>query len=121
MPIAFFLVGAVAGVVSGISGASGPILLPMLMWAGMSARESIVTVLMLHMLPMSLPALYLFYERGAHTFRLRDTAAAAVGMLGGVFLGALFITQHNVSEVLITRLVSCVMVAMGLAMGWQTL
>ena len=121
MLFAFFLVGAVAGLVSGISGASGPILLPMLMWAGMSARESLASVLMLHVLPMSLPALYLFYQRSAHTFRVRDTAAAAAGMLGGVCLGALFITRHNVSEVLITRLIACIMVALGLGMLYGTL
>jgi uncharacterized protein len=117
----FLLIGIIAGIITGVSGVGGPILLPMLMLAGMSARESLASVLVVHVLPVSLPALYMYYAKSPRVFRLRDIAMVAIGMLAGVFAGAYFITANGVSEASMTRIIAVIMILLGMGMIYKTL
>jgi uncharacterized membrane protein YfcA len=117
----FLLIGIIAGIITGVSGISGPILFPMLMLAGMSARESLAAVLVMHVLPVSIPALYMYYTKSSSIFRFRDIAMIAIGMLVGIFFGAYVITANNVSDTTMTRIIAGIMIVLSIGMVVKTL
>ena len=73
----------------------------------MTPHETIATVLLLHVIPQSLPGLYLYYKKGHLNFT--KSMFVVIGSMLGVYLGSYiscekFINQDTLYKILVAML-----------------
>lgn len=108
--------GAVSGLLMGMMGVGGDaLLMPLLLMSGIPLYSAVSIVLFIQVLPQSLPALWMYYKKGH--FRLKESMMVLVGAIVGTTLGAYLAVHQVVPKVLLHKLMSIVLVGLGVY-GW---
>lgn len=105
----YILIGLISGVLAGIIGIGGQvIMMPLLMWSGLSYNQSLAVGLAVNAVPQTGPGLYLYYKNG--DFKWKESLYVIIGSTIGVFFGAYFVTKNNLSQKFMSKLLSIGMV-----------
>ena len=112
--ILFIFIGILSGLLTGLSGTGSVVMIPLLSFAGLTIAEALSIVLAVHILPTSLPALYLYLKKGK--FRYKEAIAVIIGVTVGIFIGTFLVTKCNISEKRMSIIIGSIMIAVGLVM-----
>ena len=105
----YILIGLLSGIMAGMLGAGGNvIMLPLLMWSGLTYNQSIAIGLAVNAVPHTGPGLYLFYKNGDYKFW--ESLYVILGSTIGVLVGAYMITAFKLSQKFMCRVLSIIMV-----------
>tara|TARA_B100000925_G_C21954607_1_gene450582 strand:+ start:107 stop:544 length:438 start_codon:yes stop_codon:yes gene_type:complete len=94
--ILYFLIGALSGISMGIVGVgAGMLTIPLLIYTGLTIKESVGISLIMQLLPQSLPGVIMYYKRGAINLPTIIIAMfVVIGSLVGIYFGA-FLVHNN--------------------------
>jgi uncharacterized membrane protein YfcA len=99
------IIGIITGTSVGLTGiGSGVLTMPLLLYVGLNYHEAIATVLLMHVIPQSLPGLYLYYKKG-HL----DTSKSifvVIGSMIGVCLGSYINCEKLISQDMLYKLLA---------------
>ena len=94
--IIYFLIGAISGISMGIVGVgAGMLTIPLLIYTGLTIKQSVGISLIMQLLPQSLPGVIMYYKNGA--IKLPTILIAmfvVIGSLVGIYFGA-FLVHNN--------------------------
>ena len=114
--IGFLVIGLCCGLLAGTLGAGGySIMMPLLMWSGMSYAEAVAVGLAVNSVPQGAPGLYLYYKKGK--WRVNESIAVIIGSTIGVLIGAYIITTYKIPQLLLTRILAISMILIGIVIG----
>jgi uncharacterized membrane protein YfcA len=112
MLLILIIIGLISGFMAGLLGSGGQvIMMPLLIFFGLSYNESIAINLAVNAVPQTGPGLYLYYKKGA--FKFKETIAVIIGSCFGVLRGAYFVTNYNMSQKFLTKMLAIVMITLG--------
>ena len=98
-----------SGLLAGMIGAGGRvIMLPLLMWTGLTYNQSIAIGLAVNAVPQTGPGLYLYYRKGE--YKIIESIYVIIGSTIGVLIGAYIVTEYNLSQKLMSRVLAIGMV-----------
>jgi uncharacterized membrane protein YfcA len=116
----FLIIGLVCGLLAGTLGAGGySIMMPLLMWSGMSYAEAVAVGLAVNSVPQGAPGLYLYWKKGE--WKIRESIAVMIGSTIGVFIGAYAITNYKISQDTLTRILAVSMILIGMGIGFPVI
>lgn len=94
--ILYFLIGALSGISMGIVGVgAGMLTIPLLIYTGLTIKESVGISLIMQLLPQSLPGVIMYYKNGAINLPTIIIAMfVVIGSLVGIYFGA-FLVHNN--------------------------
>ena len=97
--ILYFLIGAVSGVSMGIVGVgAGMLTIPLLIYSGLTLKESVGISLIMQLLPQSLPGVMLYYKEGNVTYTTIWIALFVVfGSLIGIYTGSYLVNNNYIN------------------------
>jgi uncharacterized protein len=108
----YLAAGALSGVAMGMIGVGGEaILVPLLLWLGMSVKEAVAVTLVLQLVPQTLPGVYMYYREGF--VKWKPCLAVILGSLVGVTLGAYVATRAWVPEAVLYKAIGISLVLIG--------
>ena len=91
------VIGCVAGLATALSGVRGGfVLLVMLLVAGISIQQAVATCLVLQLVPVTLPAVYVYYHHG-HV-QLPLVMWVIMGSSVGILLGSWLVRRQFVTD-----------------------
>ena len=92
----YFLIGALSGLSMGIVGVgAGMLTIPLLIYTGLTIKQSVGISLIMQLLPQSLPGVMLYYKKGAINIPTILIAMFVVlGSLVGIYVGS-YLVHHN--------------------------
>jgi uncharacterized membrane protein YfcA len=95
----YFLIGAISGVSMGIVGVgAGMITIPLLLYSGLTIKQSVGISLIMQLLPQSLPGVLMYYKGGTITLAVLIISLFVVfGSLVGIYIGA-YIVNNNLID-----------------------
>jgi len=101
--ISFFVIGSIAGVSMGIIGmGAGLITMPLLVYSGLTIPQSISVIMIMQLLPQSLPGVYNYREH----ILLEPTGLVVVGSIFGIWLGSHLVVNNYISDIHIYRFIT---------------
>lgn len=104
--LSILFAGWLSGLVMGLIGiGGGTILMPLLMFVGLSLPQSVAIVLFTQVLPQTLPALIVYYNEGH--FLLKESLIVIAGSFVGVTLGAFLAAKGYIPKKILYILMSC--------------
>ena len=94
--ILYFLIGTLSGISMGIVGVgAGMLTIPLLIYTGLTIKESVGISLIMQLLPQSLPGVIMYYKKGAINLPTIIIAMfVVIGSLVGIYFGA-FLVHNN--------------------------
>tara|TARA_X000000950_G_C13872638_1_gene643548 strand:- start:132 stop:569 length:438 start_codon:yes stop_codon:yes gene_type:complete len=94
--ILYFLIGTLSGISMGIVGVgAGMLTIPLLIYTGLTIKESVGISLIMQLLPQSLPGVIMYYKNGAINLPTIIIAMfVVIGSLVGIYFGA-FLVHNN--------------------------
>ena len=97
--ILYFLIGALSGVSMGIVGVgAGMLTIPLLIYSGLTLKESVGISLIMQLLPQSLPGVMLYYKEGIVTYTIIWIALFVVfGSLIGIYTGSYLVNNNYIN------------------------
>jgi len=97
--ILYFLIGALSGVSMGIVGVgAGMLTIPLLIYSGLTLKESVGISLIMQLLPQSLPGVMLYYKEGNVTYTTIWIALFVVfGSLIGIYAGSYLVNNNYIN------------------------
>lgn len=109
MSAVVFFIGLLSGVVMGLIGiGSGAILVPLLMFVGMSLPQAVTILLFTQVIPQALPGLVMYIKNGHMLWK--ESVLVSLGSLIGVTVGAFFVTKNVIPKTWLYR-GTCLMLA----------
>jgi len=107
--ILFFIIGALAGISMGTIGiGAGVITIPLLTYCGMNINNAVGAGLFMQLLPQSLPGFYLYHKKGYIDYL--SSFVVVLGSLIGILLGAYLITHDYISEKMLYKLLTILLI-----------
>lgn len=108
----------ISGLLAGMIGAGGQvIMLPLLMWTGLTYNQSIAIGLAVNTVPQTGPGLYLYYKNG--DFKWRQSIFVIIGSTIGVLTGAYIATKYKLSQKLMSRILAISMVILSVIIWYN--
>jgi uncharacterized membrane protein YfcA len=105
----YVLIGLLSGLLAGMIGAGGQvIMLPLLMWTGLTYNQSIAIGLAVNAVPQTGPGLYLYYKKGDYKFL--ESIYVIIGSTLGVLIGAYTVTKYKLSQKIMSRILAISMI-----------
>ncbi len=102
-PIIYILIGLITGISIGIVGiGAGILLMPLLIYSGLTIHKAVAIGLALQLVPQSLPGLWLYHNKGHFDWKL--SLYVIFGSLIGITLGAYLVNNNYINEKLMYRL-----------------
>jgi uncharacterized membrane protein YfcA len=97
--ILYFLIGALSGISMGIVGVgAGMLTIPLLIYSGLTLKESVGISLIMQLLPQSLPGVMLYYNEGTITYTTIWVALFVVlGSLIGIYAGSYLVNNNYIN------------------------
>jgi len=94
--ILYFLIGTLSGISMGIVGVgAGMLTIPLLIYTGLTIKESVGISLIMQLLPQSLPGVIMYYKKGDINLPTIIIAMfVVIGSLVGIYFGA-FLVHNN--------------------------
>ena len=92
----YFLIGALSGLSMGIVGVgAGMLTIPLLIYTGLTIKQSVGISLIMQLLPQSLPGVMLYYKKGAiNNPTILIAMFVVLGSLVGIYVGS-YLVHHN--------------------------
>jgi uncharacterized membrane protein YfcA len=116
MKIVLFCATIVVGTFIGLLGSGGgALMVPLLLYFGMSMQQAVAVSLFLYSIPNGLPAFYLYYKQGYVNWPV--TAVVSVAVLIGVFLGAYIGSKRLISELVLYRIFTIMLICLAVYMS----
>jgi hypothetical protein len=113
----YLLVGIISGILTGSIGGGGQVVIvPLLMYCGLSFQEGVAISLAVNAVPQSAPGLYLYYKKG--DFKLREAIFVIIGALIGVFFGSYLVIKYKLTQKTLSRFLSFLMIFLGILVGY---
>ncbi len=107
--IIYVLIGIVAGLSMGIIGiGAGIITLPLLLYTGMGIRKAVGCILLMQLLPQSLPGVLIYHKE-----KFIDYYSSFIVILGsiiGIIIGAYLVSHNIISEKLTYKILTLVLI-----------
>lgn len=114
----YTLIGLLSGLMAGMIGAGGQvIMLPLLMWSGLTYNQSIAIGLAVNAVPQTGPGLYLYYKNGDYKFW--ESVYVIIGSTIGVLFGAYIVTAYELSKKFMCRVLSISMIILAIIMWYS--
>ena len=99
------IIGIITGTSVGLTGiGSGVLTMPLLLYVGLNYHEAIATVLLMHVIPQSLPGLYLYYKKGY--LDMSKSIFVVIGSMIGVCLGSYINCEKLISQDMLYKLLA---------------
>ena len=99
------IIGIITGTSVGLTGiGSGVLTMPLLLYVGLNYHEAIATVLLMHVIPQSLPGLYLYYKKGH--LDMSKSIFVVIGSMIGVCLGSYINCEKLISQDMLYKLLA---------------
>ena len=115
MLIELFLLSIFIGITIGIIGGGGGILfIPLLMYYDLSYYQAVAISLFLNSIPIALPGLYLYYQKGYFNFKIASVVAC--GSILGIIIGAYILTNNYINIKIIYRIYTFILLLVTLYM-----
>lgn len=109
-----FAAGIISGSVMGLIGiGGGALLMPLLMFAGLSLPQSVAIVLFTQVIPQTLPGLLLYWKSGY--FLWQEALVVTIGSFIGVTFGAYLASKEILTAKTLYKLMSLTL--LGLSAG----
>lgn len=91
----YFLIGTISGLSMGIVGVgAGMLTIPLLIYSGLTMKQSVGISLIMQLLPQSLPGVIMYYKNGAINLSVILIAMfVVIGSLVGIYMGSYLV--HN--------------------------
>ena len=91
----YFLIGTISGLSMGIVGVgAGMLTIPLLIYTGLTMKQSVGISLIMQLLPQSLPGVIMYYKNGAINLSIILIAMfVVIGSLVGIYMGSYLV--HN--------------------------
>ena len=91
----YFLIGTISGFSMGIVGVgAGMLTIPLLIYSGLTMKQSVGISLIMQLLPQSLPGVIMYYKNGAINLSVILIAMfVVIGSLVGIYMGSYLV--HN--------------------------
>lgn len=91
----YFLIGTISGLSMGIVGVgAGMLTIPLLIYTGLTMKESVGISLIMQLLPQSLPGVIMYYKNSAINLSIILIAMfVVIGSLVGIYIGSYLV--HN--------------------------
>lgn len=91
----YFLIGTISGLSMGIVGVgAGMLTIPLLIYTGLTMKQSVGISLIMQLLPQSLPGVIMYYKNGAINLSVILIAMfVVIGSLVGIYMGSYLV--HN--------------------------
>jgi uncharacterized membrane protein YfcA len=116
--IFFILIGLIVGILEGSLGAgAGAVLIPLLIWNGLSYSEAVALGLAMNSVPRGVPGVYIYYKQG--DWRIRESIVVILSSTVGVFLGAYLMSIYKIPHRTMTRILSVVLMLLSIGL-WTT-
>lgn len=113
--IVFGLIGLIVGIIEGTLGAgAGAIMIPLLIWNGMSYQEAVAVGLAINSVPRGVPGLYLYYKQGK--WRIKESIVMIITSTFGILVGSYVFTTYKISNKLLSRIFAVVMMMVSIVM-----
>jgi hypothetical protein len=113
----FISVGILSGILTGSIGGGGQVVIvPLLMYCGLTFQEGVAISLAVNAIPQSAPGLYLYYKKG--DFKPREALSVIIGAVMGVFVGSYIVLKYKFSQKALSRFLSFLMVILGILVGY---
>lgn len=97
--------GIVSGMAMGLIGiGGGAILMPLLMFSGLTLEQSVTIILFAQIIPQTLPAFWKYYQKGHFLFK--ECMVTLVGSFIGVSVGAWLATNEVIPKKILYQLMS---------------
>ena len=102
------IVGIITGTSVGLTGiGSGILTVPLLIYLGMTPQETVATVLLMHVVPQSLPGLYLYYKKGY--LNIEKSMFVVIGSVIGVYIGSYIGCEKFIDQDTLYKLLAAIM------------
>jgi uncharacterized membrane protein YfcA len=112
------LIGLIVGILEGSLGAgAGAVLIPLLIWSGLSYSEAVAVGLAMNSFPRGVPGVYVYYKQG--DWRIRESIVVILSSTVGVFLGAYLMSIYKISHEVMTRILSVVLMMMSVGLWFS--
>lgn len=99
----YIFIGLITGISIGIVGiGAGILLMPLLIYSGLSVHTAVATGLALQLVPQSLPGLWMYYK-GGHV-NIWVSLYVIMGSLLGISAGAYLVNENYIEEKLMYRI-----------------
>ena len=93
----FVLIGLITGITIGIVGiGSGILLIPLLVYSGLTIHNAIAIGLLMQLLPQSIPGVYMYSKKGH--LPLYEGLFVVLGNVVGISIGSYLVNYGYVSE-----------------------
>jgi uncharacterized membrane protein YfcA len=91
------LSGFISGIAMGLVGiGGGAILMPLLLFSGLTLAQAVSVILFTHIVPQTLPGLIIYYNQGHFLFK--ESILVVIGSLIGTTLGAYMIKKNYIPK-----------------------
>tara|TARA_B110000285_G_scaffold233717_1_gene308395 strand:+ start:6834 stop:7250 length:417 start_codon:yes stop_codon:yes gene_type:complete len=102
------IVGIITGTSVGLTGiGSGILTVPLLIYLGMTPQETVATVLLMHVIPQSLPGLYLYYKKGH--LDVAKSIFVVMGSVIGVYIGSYIGSENIIGQDTLYKILAAIM------------
>ena len=93
--VSYFIIGSIAGVSMGTIGmGAGSITVPLLLYTGLTIPQSIAVIMVMQLLPQSLPGVYNYRKH----IIWEPTILVIIGSLFGIWFGSHMVAKEYISE-----------------------
>ena len=107
--IHYVLIGLLAGITIGILGiGGGTITIPLLLLSGLNIRSAVGVSLVMLLLPQSIGGVYLYNKKKYINWTI--SLLVVLGSFFGIIFGSTLVTKHIITEQLIYKLYTLLMV-----------
>lgn len=112
----YFLIGLFSGISMGVIGVgAGMLTIPLLIYTGLTVKESVAVSLIMQLLPQSLPGVMLYYKNNIITLPLILIAIFVVlGSLFGIYAGSYLVNNNWIDLTMMYKLLSFTLIASGI-------
>ena len=107
--IHYILIGLVAGISIGILGiGGGTITIPLMLLSGLNIRAAVGVSLVMLLIPQSIGGVYLYNKKKYINWTI--SLLVVLGSFFGIILGSTLVTKHIITEKLMYKLYTLIMV-----------
>lgn len=119
--VIYFLIGAVSGTFMGIIGVgAGMITIPLLIYTGLSVKQSVAISLIMQLLPQSLPGVLMYYNENYITYKILFISLFIVlGSFVGIYLGSYLVLEKLVNEDISYIILSLLLILSGIYIMYE--
>ena len=119
--VIYFLIGALSGTFMGAIGAgAGMITIPLLIYSGLSMKQSVAISLIMQLLPQSLPGVLMYYNENYITYKIMFIAMMVViGSFFGIYFGSFLVLNKLVNEDISYIILSSLLIFSGIYIMYE--